>query len=287
MSGLSDRTGGLTRVIGLGGLVLLAVTAVVMREPPPPEPSPSSASAVGPSAGAPPVAPPPPPAALSRVSKLFPVFPGAHFIPMGQLEANGNPMEMAFFDTRSPASDVLEFYAREFRQRGYRVDTQLDGKGGGAVNYYDPTMGALISVTAIGVGSKHEARTMVFPSIVEAPEGIHLQGSAPEALPQPPGAVTVLRVDDRSPGPSEGSATVTQVAHGTPGMLADFYKEQMAGRGFAQVHRRTVQGVELLDFERAGERVSLSVSPITKEGLPESLVTVVLERAFESQESKQ
>ncbi|WP_224245584.1 hypothetical protein [Hyalangium gracile] len=285
MSGLSDRTGTLTRVVGFGGLMMLVATALVLREPPPAEPEASAAPA---QAAVVTQAPLPAPAVgKDRVRKLFPAYPGANITPMGMLEANGNPMEMSFFDTRSPAADVLDFYRREFRQRGYHVVTEPDGKGGGAVNYYDPMMGALISVTAVGVGSGREAHTMVFPSIVEAPQGVHLQGSAPEALPLPPGAVTVLRVDDRSPGPSDGSSTVTQVAHGTPQMLADFYKAEMAGRGFVQKDSHSSNGVEMLDFSRAGERVSLSLSPIEKEGLPQSLVTLVMERAPELKEPKQ
>jgi hypothetical protein len=236
------------------------------------------------------VAPAPPPAlppGKSRVDKLFPVYPGARFSSMGKLEANGNPMEMSYFHTSSPAGEVLEFYRQEFRKRGYHVVTEPDGDGGGAVNYYDPVMGALISVTAVGMGSGREARTMVFPSIVEAPQGVHLAASAPESLPQPPGAVTVLRVDDQNAGRSEGSATVTQVAHGTPQMVADFYRKEMAARGFAQSEGRTSKGVEMLDFDRAGEHVSLSVSPVNKEGLPQSLVTLVMERAPQVKESTQ
>ncbi|MFP2910520.1 hypothetical protein ACLESD_36875, partial [Pyxidicoccus sp. 3LFB2] len=227
-----------------------------------------------------------PRAGTGRVQRLFPAYPKATVIPMGRLEANGNPMEMAYFETPSPAPEVLEFYAREFRRRGHRVVNQPDGAGGGAVNYYDATRGALVSVTAIGMGGK-EPRTMVFPSIVDAPEGVHLRSTVPDSLPRAPGAMTVLRVDDRNPGPTEGNTTVTEVAHGTPRMLADFYLAQLQGRGFSQVESRSgAHGVELRDFERPGERISLSVSPVAKEGVPESLVTLVLERTTPSEEQR-
>jgi hypothetical protein len=281
MKPLSDRTGNLTRWVGLGGLLLLVATAAMLREPPPPPvPAPTLAPAF------PPPVPPVARAGTGRMQRLFPDYPKATVIPMGRLEANGNPMEMAYFETTSPAPEVLEFYAREFRKRGHRVVNQPDGAGGGAVNYYDATRGALVSVTAIGLGGR-EPRTMVFPSIVDAPEGVHLKSSVPDSLPRPAGAMTVLRVDDRNPGPSEGSTTVTEVAPGTPSMLAGFYLAQLQERGFSQVDSRSAEhGVELRDFERPGERLSLSLSPVAKDGLPESLVTLVLERTTPTEEHR-
>ncbi|MCY1017181.1 hypothetical protein [Pyxidicoccus sp. MSG2] len=281
MKSFLDRTGTLTRVVGLGGLLLLVATAATLREPPPeptakPPPSPQDL---------PPVQPVPQ-VGSGRMQRIFPEYPKATVIPMGRLEANGNPMEMAYFETPGSAPEVLEFYAREFRRRGHRVVNQPDGAGGGAVNYYDATRGALISVTAIGVGGK-QPRTLVFPSIVDAPQGVHLKSSVPDSLPRPPGAVTVLRVDDSNPGPAEGSTTVTEVATGTPRMLADFYLEQLRGRGFSQVESRSgAQGVESRDFERPGERISLSISPVSKDGVPESFVTVVLERTTPTEEHR-
>lgn len=277
MKRLSDRTGTLTRMAGLGGLLLLVATAATLREPPP---EPPGTSEPAPAAPAPPaLAPPLPQPGTGRIQSLFPAYPQARVIPMGRMEANGNPMEMAYFETADALGTVLDFYAREFRRQGHRVVHQPDGSGGGAVNYYDERRGALVSVTAMAVGSAEQPRTMVFPSIVEAPEGVHLQGSAPASMPRPPGALTVLRVDDNTPGPTGGSTTLTEVAHGTPQLLAGFYREQFTAKGYTQVDSYSGQnGVEHLDFRGDGERLTISVSPVTKEGLPESLVTVVLER---------
>jgi hypothetical protein len=269
---------------GLGGLLLLVATAATLREPPP-EPTPLPEPVAAQPVSLAPV-PPVPQAGTGRIQSLFPSYPKARVVPMGQLEANGNPMEMAYFETPDSMGEVLDFYAREFRRRGHRVVQQPDGAGGGAVNYYDPQRGALVSVTAMAVGSAAQPRTMVFPSIVEAPEGIHLQGSAPASLPRPPGAMTVLRVDDVNPGSSGGSTTLTEVAHGTPRVLAGFYREQFAARGYTQVESRSGKdGVELLDFRGDGERLTISVSPVAKDGQPESLVTVVLERTRPLQEA--
>lgn len=272
MTRIKDRTGGLTRVLGLGGLGLLLALAVTLREPPPApvaEPTPEPLVA-------------PPPAArpmTARFQGAFPTYPLSTVIPMGRMQANGNPMEMAYFETTSSPGEVLEFYAREFRRRGHRTNHKADGPNAGAVSYYDAGLGALVSVTAVGAEDK-KPRTQVFPSIVETPEGIHLQARVPEALPRAPGATTVLRVDDLNPGPSEGSITVTEVAHGTPGTLAEFYRRELGQRGFTQVEARSARhGVEWLGFTRPGERLSLSLSPVQKDGLPETIATVVLEQA--------
>jgi len=279
MNRLSDRTGATTRMVGFGGLLLLVLTAATLREPP-------SERSAAPERASEPLPPPAPlaPPGSARMQGLFPAFPRTTLIPMGRLEANGNPMEMGFFETPNPPGEVLEFYARDFRRRGRRVTHQPDGAGGGVVNYYDEMRGALVSVTAIGMGGQ-PPRTLVFPSIVDTPQGIHLQPHAPAAIPRPPGALTVLRVDDRNTGPSEGSMTLTEVAHGAPGTLAAFYREAFSERGYAQTQARTgANDVELLTFERSGERLSVSLSPVVKDGPPESLITVVLERITPSPE---
>ncbi|WP_237080185.1 hypothetical protein [Myxococcus xanthus] len=282
---LTDQTGALPRLLGLGALMLLVLTAATLREPPP-EPTPAPPPVPEHPPAPPPLPARPPPPERLLLNGLFPAFPRTTLIPMGRMEANGNPMEMGFFETQSPPGEVLEFYAREFRRRGRRVTHQPDGTGGGVVNYYDEIRGALVSVTAIGMGGM-PPRTMVFPSLVDTPQGIHLHGSAPDTLPRPPGAMTVLRVDDRSArGPAANSMTLTEVAHGTPSMLAAFYREAFTGRGYSPAPARTgANGVELLAFERQGERLSLSLSPVAKDGPPESLVTVVQEWTTPSTES--
>jgi len=277
---LADRTGATPRVIGGVGLVALVVTVLVLPEAPPepeaaPEPTPAPVAAPLMEEG-----PAEDPLRLresSRVRRLVPIYPGARFSPMGLLEANGNMMEMGVFDTTASTREVLDFYTREFGKRGRRVVEQPDDNGGGVVNYYDETLGVLVSVSAVRSGSGKAQRTLVFPTVVAAPEGMHLKAEAPASLPQPDGALTMLRVDDHSSGPSQGSSTVTQVAHGTPKQLVAFYLREFAARGYASLGKSTQADVEILEFEKEGERVSLTISPVQKEGPPESLVAVILE----------
>lgn len=283
MSRLTDRTGAVTRVMGVGGVLLLVATAATLREPPPEPPTPPEP----PRAASTFIAPPPNAEPMTkRFLGLIPVYPRAKTIPMGRLEANGNPMEMAYFETTDTPGAVMEFYAREFHRQGHRTATEPDGAGGGAISYYDAKRGALIAVTTVGIGG-NPPRTQVFPSIIDTPEGMHLKAEAPGALPRAPGATTMMRIEDRNPGPTLGNTTVTEVARGTPASLATFYRQQFEQRGYAQKDARTEpQRVELLDFQKPGERISLSLSPMTHSESPETLVTVVIEYVEAAQERR-
>ncbi|AGC42152.1 hypothetical protein MYSTI_00803 [Myxococcus stipitatus DSM 14675] len=281
MKRLKDRTGAVTRVLGVGGVLLLVASAATLREPPPepptpPKPPPATGTLLAPPASAEPMS--------KRFLGLIPVYPRAKTIPMGRLEANGNPTEMAYFETTDAPGAVMEFYAREFHRQGHRTATEPDGAGGGAISYYDAKRGALIAVTTVGVGGTPQ-RTQVFPSIIDTPEGMHLKAEAPTVLPRAPGATTMMHIEDRNPGPTLGNTTVTEVAQGTPASLASFYRRQFQQRGYVEQDSRTEpQGVELLDFQKPGERISLSLSPMTHSEAPETLVTGVIEYVDAAQE---
>ena len=278
---LKDRTGWTTRALGFAGLMLIALFAAVTRERPAKPvteaeagaPSaPSGVGKAGAQAGVPEF-----PTVPNTVAQVVPRFAGVEMTPMGLLEANGTPMELATFQTEAPAESVLNYYAVAFRREGHRVQVSPDEAGGGSVSYYDAKLGRMVMVTAIAVGTEKHPRTLVFPSVVAAPRGVHLKAQPPGVLPSPEGVVTVMRVDDRNPGPSGGSTTVTQVARGTPAMLAAYYREEMDRRGYALTENRTVSGVEMLEFQKPGERISFSISAMKREGTPESVVAVVLE----------
>lgn len=280
---LSDKTGQVPRTLGLVGVLVLVATVMWLPEAPPePEAEPGSAAPAGAMAGGFPEAPPEPPplpeSAAARLRRHIPPFPGARLVPMGQLNANGNLMEMGYFEVKGSAREVLDFYLQTFEQRGRRVVEQPDGAGGGAVSYYDEKMGALVTVNVMAGGTPSQPRARAFPAIVEAPEGIHLKAEAPQVLPQPAGLVTVLRVDDQNHGPAEGSSTLTQIAQGSPRQLADYYRREMAVRGYASVGGSSSEDVEMLDFVGHGQRVSLTLSAMHKEGTPESVIAVVLEK---------
>jgi hypothetical protein len=276
---LSDKTGKVQRVLGLVSVLALIATVMWMPEAPPEPEVEAPAPAPPPRQELPEPPPPRPAGSVDRLRRLIPVFPGAQLVPMGQLEANGNPMEMGFFEVKTSAREVLDFYIQQFEQRGRHVVEQPDGAGGGAVNYYDEKLGALVTVNVMAGGTQVAPRARVFPAIVEAPEGIHLKAEPPSMLPQPSGLVTVLRVDDQNPGPAKDSSTLTQIAQGSPRELAGFYRQEMAVRGYSAVGARSDKDVEELDFERQGERVSLTLSAMrTKEGSPETIIAVVMEK---------
>ena len=278
---LSDRTGQVPRALGLVSVLVLVATVMWLPEAPPEPESESGAPAGALAGGFPEVAPEPPPlpeSAAERLRRHIPLFPGARLVPMGQLNANGNRMEMGYFEVKVSAREVMDFYFQAFSQRGHRVVEQPDGSGGGAVNYYDEKMGALVTVNVMAGGTESQPRARAFPAIVEAPDGIHLKAEPPQVLPQPAGLVTVLRVDDQNKGPAEGSSTLTQIAQGSPRQLADYYRKEMAVRGYSAVGGSSSEEVEMLDFVGHGQRVSLTLSAMNKEGTPESVIAVVMEK---------
>lgn len=271
---LLDRTGTGLKTAGVVGLVLLVATVLWLPDP---EPEPAQApAAVAPE-------PPPPPQEdplrlreSSRVRRMVPVYPGATFTPMGLMEANGNMMEMGFFEAKASVREVLDFYTTEFGRRGHVVE-QPGANGDAALNYYDAGSGLLVSVTVTPTGTEREPKALVFPSVTAAPDGVFLKAQAVDRLPQPDGVVTVMRVDDKSTGPSQGSTTMTQVARGTPQQLSEYYRREMTARGYSAFEKRTSGTSEILGFERPGERVSMTLSPVTKDGAAESVVAVVVE----------
>jgi hypothetical protein len=261
------------------GVVALVVTVLLLPESPP-EPSPARP--------APEQAPSPEalqaerddPQRLresSRVRRMVPVYPGSTFTPMGLLEANGNMMEMGFFEAKAPIDEVVDYYMREFGKRGYRVVQQPSDNGGATVNYYDATLGMLVAITATPKETGREPRTVVFPSVTAAPDGILLKAQVPDDLPKPEDLVTVMRVDDHSSGPAKGSTTMTQVARGSPAQLSAFYRKEMGTRGYTVVGSSSSTRVEVLDFERPGQRVSITISPLSGDNHPESVISTVVE----------
>ncbi|XXF80589.1 hypothetical protein P2318_12815 [Myxococcaceae bacterium GXIMD 01537] len=276
---LLDRTGATPRTVGLVGLVLLVVTVLALPDPEPePAPAPEVAEQPAPEPQAPTASDPQRLRESSRVRRFVPVYPGSTFTPMGLLEANGNMMEMGYFETKASLREVLDFYNKEFGKRSSRVVEQLAPNGGGTVNYYDDALGALVAITATPRGGKGEPRIMVFPSITASPDGIFVKAQAPEELPRPDGLVTVMRVDDHTTGPTQGSSTLTQVARGTPTQLAAFYRQEMPARGYELQSKGSTATAETLEFIRPGERVSLSISSMASQsGDNESVITVVTE----------
>lgn len=286
---LLDATGRVPRMVGLIGVGLLVALALMpeAREEPAPSAS-AEAAAPAPEMPEPPADDPMMLRESSRLRRLIPVYPGARLVPMGLMEANGNKMEMGYFQVKATAREVLDFYNKEFGTRGRRVVEQLDGTGGGLVNYYDSTLGSLVAVTAKPHVTGPEPVTLVFPSITAVPNGVLLKAEDPQNLPKPSGLVTLMRVDDHTRGPSEGSSTLTQIATGTPKELGAYYRQEMVARGYAVAESRTQEGVELIDFVKEGDRVQMTISPLNPSGTKvESVIAIVIEDATKRKESLQ
>lgn len=255
-SPIKDRTWAWTRWVGLGALVLLAVSSAA---------APTAATALGPGHDG--------VRRADRFGTRFRPFRGAQPIPMGLFDANGASMELSVFHVAAPAAEVLGHYARQFAEGDRHVERRL-GEAQGTVSFYDETIGALIAVHAFERSGAGPRATLVFTSLVEGAEGLQLSAQAPADLPRVEGAVTTLQV--AAPGDARGpSTTVTQVVPGESGQVAAEYRAQLLSGGWRPVEERTLKGVQLIDLEREGGRMSLAVSPMEKDGAAESLVTIV------------
>ncbi len=251
---LIDRTGTRLRTAGLGALLALAVAAAVIPETPP-------AQAAGES---------PEPQGLRRSDdfrRRFPDYPGALFTPMGRLEMNGNPAEMHTFRSSDSLEQVVNYYGRVFRRSGRHVS--VDGGGDAAmVSYYDETTGELVAVHAIRQGSG----TLAFPSIMDVTDGIHIAPEYPERLPMIEGAVTVSRLDDQNTSESATSSSISQIISGTTVEVSARFEKAMIDRGYRAM------GSSKGAFVGAGERVTVSYTPINKKDRPETAVFILLEK---------
>jgi hypothetical protein len=147
----------------------------------------------------------------------------------------------------------------------------VDGDGQAAtVSYYDESVGELVAVHAISQGTG----TLAFPSIMDASNGILAAAEYPEQLPLTEGAVTISRVDDRTPGPSAMSTSVSQIIPGTPEAVSTRFDQAMVARGY-----RSVGKTKGASFFKEGEKVSVSYVPLPKQDSAETATFIVVEKA--------
>jgi hypothetical protein len=256
---LVDRTGLFSRLMGLGALLLLAVAASV---------DPSSTPTA--SAVALPARPP------ARFADQFPAYPGTRFIPMGVIDANGTPFELSVATSEATPSQVVEFFGREFQKAGSHPDFE-GGAEEATVSYYDSATGALVSVHALPTVAGGKKATLIVSSIAEGPDRLKLSTETPTSLPTKDGTVTVMRLDERTL--SSGTSTITQIVPGTPAEVAETWRAQVRDLGWSVVESRTGENkVQMLHLVREGERAMVTISPMVKEGEPESVVATVMEK---------
>ncbi|MEN9799191.1 MAG: hypothetical protein RL653_2887 [Pseudomonadota bacterium] len=275
-----------THTWALGGLGVLSLVAwaTVASEPPL-----QDAAAAAPAADLGALPPAEDPAAAYRAARdelvaLVPEYPGAVSVPMGRLEANGNAVNLMAFHTADSPGQVASWYAARFRAAGHAVRTQPDPQGTGlSVTYYDSQKGWMVGVAATPLPAKKGQRntTLGLPSVTRVAEGVLLRAEAPRDFPAVRDAVTVLRLDDATGGPTHGSQTLVNLAPGAPRAVAEGYLASLSATGYETVSQQAREGTELLEFKRGAEKVRMTVSAVARaEGATaESLVTVIRERA--------
>ena len=221
--------------------------------------------------------------AREELRSLIPDYPGAVTIPMGRLEANGNAVNLVAFHTADTPEQVAAWYAAQFRRTGRTVRTQEDTQGSGlSVSYYHSERGLMVGVAATPLpsGKGRRGGTLGLPSLTRVQDGVLLRAEAPRGFPTVPEAVTVMRLDDATGGPTQGSQTLVNLAPGTPREVAEGYLKAFAAQGYETVSQAPRDGTEVLEFKRGAESVRMTVSAAgQKEGAPaEALVTVIREQ---------
>jgi hypothetical protein len=165
----------------------------------------------------------------------FPKFAHAYtpIVSMGdQITAHGLPMNLAFFETKSPAGDVLEFYAQHFGSRGWSwtgLEENYKIIPHPAISAADPE--ERVQMTVMVLENRGEGYSTVILGLADMlPEN---QGPVEDLgdLPVFPGAQPLaLRSLD-----SEVSAlTVTFTVPEGLDTVSGFYRERMRELGYAE-----------------------------------------------------
>ncbi|MGI5864421.1 MAG: hypothetical protein ACOX6T_20540 [Myxococcales bacterium] len=163
----------------------------------------------------------------------FPQFPGGEpFHPIGdELVANGLPMNLAWFHTDRPGSEVLEFYGRHFYSQGWSltgIDDALKVVPYPAISATDPT--GELQATVMDLGPA-QGRTMIVLGLAdmtrEGPTDTPDIGDLPLYPRSRP-------VPFRSLDPELATLTVTFTTADDPGKVAEFYRAELARLGYAE-----------------------------------------------------
>jgi hypothetical protein len=241
----------------------------------------------GPEPAAPPAAAVEAEQARGEVHALVPEYPRSVSIPIGHLEANGNPVTLVAFHTEDTPAEVAAWYTAVFRREGRRVRTQPDPQGSGlSVTFYDAARGVLVGVAALPLprAKGQKPLTLGLPSVTKVEEGVQLRPEAPSDFPTAKDALTVLRLDDQTPGPTQGSQTLVNMVPGKPRAVAEQYLQSLAEQGYDVVSQAAREGTEVLEFKGPRETVRMTVSRAgggEAAASPESMVTIIRERRRE------
>ena len=222
-----------------------------------------------------------------EVHALVPEYPRSVSIPLGHLEANGNPVTLVAFHTEDTPAEVAAWYTAEFRRAGRLVRTQPDPQGSGlSVTFYDASRGVLVGVAALPLPRQKGQKplTLGLPSVTKVEDGVLLRPEAPPDFPTAKDALTVLRLDDQSQGPTHGSQTLVNMVPGQPRAVAEQYLKRLAEQGYDVVSQAAREGTEVLEFKGPREVVRMTVSRgggADVSASTESLVTIIRERRRE------
>jgi len=187
----------------------------------------------------------------------MPAYPGALTRPMvGDQMQGGSTLKMAYFTTKDSPAKVGDYFAAEWRERGYYVTEDLTPNGG-SISAFDSVAGMMRQVVLV----VRQGRTMGFPAVVTEPVRMLQPTAVPPDVPLYPGAASVLVTAARDP--LGRSTVVTYLDDGPLEANLVFYKTEMGRRGWvdetkATTHKDVGDDVRLLLFTRDGSECSVN-----------------------------
>lgn len=182
------------------------------------------------------------------------VIPGATSQWVGrQMAHNGMPMSIRMFYYPGTEQDVTKFYRRLFSGKGHG-EFQERNLGEYRVIGYE-LRGYIYSVQYRQAGQQVEGKLTV------SPVPGRFRASKRSELPVAPGCNVLNKVESLDYG--QRSETLTLTCEKTVDSLEYFYLSAFDGNGWALVTKRQHESGSVLDFQRAGEILQVTVKQFT------------------------
>lgn len=171
----------------------------------------------------------PPDGGLGSPLEGLPDYPGADVQPLGRaFKAQGEPMNVAWFETPDSVDQVLTFYGQAIAVRGHFVVRHRFHANHGYVGWFEPLSKRLHLVTVV----RNQQKSLVFPS-VSTPGRLleRKQTAVPAWLPEVPGTQPPL-VFDFEEGANARRSTFTTIDGQSPEAVAKTYQSTLEARGY-------------------------------------------------------
>jgi hypothetical protein len=190
----------------------------------------------------------------------FSAYRGQRPEPMGsQTIINGGKMDIATLIVPDPPHMVEQVYYTAFERMGFRplVGDVPRAPGLRYVSFRPVGSKKLKTVTLV----PNRAGTVILASVGNPEELLVKKPELPGGFPVPPNAQAASSIQQMEPGSSSQSSFFV-VRESTPEQVRDFYRRELAQRGFALVQDSNQMDVE--SYEKGGVVLSISAKADTQ-----------------------